>query len=418
MIEEHISVEDRAALGAIARRRDLEHAEVYRRHAGAIDRLTFAVARGRAQRAAPQPERRFIRLVAWNIERGKAAADICAYLRGTSVLRQCDILLLNEVDMGMARSDNRDVAADIAEALGFEYVFGNSYLCLSSGNDRDGDVHTVNEHGLHGNAILSRFPLVRGECFSLPVSKDKFHSKEKRLGHKKALWAEVDTPLGRLPVCAVHLDSGASPAQRARQLRGVLDVLRQRGVDERCVIGGDFNTNTYDTKNVPRLLWNIAAKMVRGGFPHAVHHYLHPHKLYEKAMFDELDRYGFAYAPFNAPAQGTTRYEVGTHDSESKVRDYLPGFAVDILRWRLRPWDGVVGLKIDWFAGRGVRVLDAGQVTDGDGPVGSGAEDASAGAGAGADAVRHSIAPLVLEKPLWQGRWLSDHDPIIVDVDF
>lgn len=396
MLEHRIPVADLDALRGIRRRKELAASAVYGRHAATIEALTHGLAHGKPARPASRPQRGFLRLAAWNIERGKLLDGIKGYLRAEPLLRDIDVLLLNEVDVGMARSGNRDVAAEIADALGFEYVFGNSYLCLSRGNLRDGAPEEENAVGLHGNAVLSRFPLVRAESFSVAITKDKFHSSEKRLGHKKGLWAEIDSPLGRVPVCAVHLDSGASPAQRAAQLRDALAVLAARGLHERCVIGGDFNTTTYDTRSVPRLLWNIACKLLRGGFAHAIHHYVHPDELYEKAVFDQLVARGFDYGSFNAPAQGTTRYEVGTFDSESKVLEYLPGVAVKILRWRLRPWNGVAPLKIDWFAGRGVRALGAGEMVDMDGRV--------------------SRAPLSIEKPRWQGTLLSDHDPIVVDV--
>jgi len=311
-------------------------------------------------------------------------------------VREADVLLLCEVDIGMARSGNRDVARELCEALGFEAVFGNSYLCLSKGNARDGDISSQNAIGLHGNAVLSRFPIVRAENVSVAISKDKFQSSEKRLGHKKALLAEIDTPLGRLPLSAVHLDSGASPLQRAAQMQDVLKAFERGNLLDRCLIGGDWNTTTYDLASGPRLLWNLVVKLFRGGFPHGMHHYLHPGEIYEKPVFDALDALGFDYATLNAAARGTIRYEVDTFDSESKVRDYLPGVAVRILRWKLAPWNGVAPLKLDWFAGRGVRALGTGELREESG--------------------RESTAPTVVEKPRWDGELLSDHDPIVVDL--
>ena len=397
-LENRIPAEDMAALGAIRTRRALLRSPVYARHGDTIEQITHGLAHGRPTRPAPRPARRFLRLVAWNIERGKLLDGIGAYLASEPLLREADILLLNEVDVGMARSGNRDVARELGEALGFEHVFGNSYLCLSRGNARDiaRDGAVANAVGLHGNAVLSRYPLVRAESFSVAISKDKFESSEKRLGHKKALWAEVDTPLGRLPVCAVHLDSGTSPVRRAAQMRDVLGMLEERGLSERCVIGGDFNTNTYDVTSVPRIVGNVVAKLARGGMAHAIHHYVHPYERYEKAVFGALAASGFEYMPLNAPGRGTTRYEVDSFDSESMVRDHLPDIAVKLLRWRLKPWNGVAPLKIDWFAGRGVRALGDGELVE---PGG-----------------RASRAPTSLEKPRWHGALLSDHDPIVVDV--
>lgn len=387
-----------AELRSFGKRRQLERSGVYAAHVGRIDAITRALAYGRPADPAPRAGRAFVRVASWNIERGLNLDGIKAYLCGHPVLSEIDVLLLNEVDAGMARTRNRHVAREIAEALGFEWVFGNSYLVLSHGNVRDGRPDQENALGLHGNAILSRFPILRAENISVAVTKDKFSSSEKRLGHKKALWAEIDTPRGKLPICTVHLDSGASPAQRRDQLRDALRVLEERGVAERALIGGDFNTTTYDLKSIPRLLRNIFSKLLRGGFPHAIHHYVHPYKLYEREIFEELRARGFEYAPFNAMGVGTTRYEVGTFDSESKVRDYLPEIAVKILRWKLKPWNGVAPLKIDWFSGRGIRSLGAAEMKEAGGRV--------------------SIAPAPIAKPRHEGTLLSDHDPIVVDLAF
>jgi hypothetical protein len=78
------------------------------------------------------------------------------------------------------------------------------------------------------------------------------------------------------------------------------------------------------------------------------------------------------------------------------VREHLPGIAVAILRWKLRPWNGVAPLHTDWFAARGLRALGDGERAEADGRV--------------------SQAPTVVERPRWQGQPISDHDPVVVDV--
>ena len=40
-----------------------------------------------------------------------------------------------------------------------------------------------NEVGMHGNAILSRRPILRAETFTVAITRDKFESQERRLGH-------------------------------------------------------------------------------------------------------------------------------------------------------------------------------------------------------------------------------------------
>ena len=382
----------------IGTRKELVRSDEYLAEADEVERVTYGMAYGRPATAAPQSDGSFLRIAAWNVERGRQLSGIKHYIENHPQLREVDILLLPEVDVGMGRSGNAHVAREIAETLGFEWVFGNSYLCLSQGNLRDGRPVEANSTSLHGNAILSRYPLKRAENVSLHITKDKFHSSEKRLGHKKALWAEVDTPLGRLAVAVVHLDSGTSPVRRALQLEDLLFKLRERGHGECAVVGGDFNTTTYDLQSVPRLLWNLLQKFGRGGVAHVIHHYREPYLLYEKPIFGLLDHFGFDHKSFNAPGVGTMRYEVDSFASESAVRDYLPQLAVWALQKGLASWNGVAPLKMDWIMATGMRALTESEVKG--------------------EAGRSSLSPRSWAKPRWAGKLLSDHDPVMADMVF
>lgn len=378
------------------RRRDLLRSSVYRELRHAIGRATFASAHRRFS-SGPGHDAELVRAVTWNVERGRRLPALLEVLRDEPRLRTADVLILNEVDVGMARSGNVDVPGVIARELGFDYVFGNCYLCLAPGNQRDGPVNGDNRLGLHGNAILSRFPIERAESFSVPLTHDLFESREKRLGHRKALWARVRTPRGGLTVLCVHLDTEGSPGLRGRQMRRALAKLEERGVADRVLVGGDFNTTTYDTASMARLLANLAAKVARGGFPHALHHYLHPYELYERPVFEALRQAGYQWRPLNQSGVGSLRFEVGDPHTESTVHDHLPWIGVPVLRYKLRPWNGVAELKLDWFAGRGIRALGDGEILGSCG--------------------RTSEAPATLRRTTWQGQPVSDHDPVAVDIE-
>ena len=43
-------------------------------------------------------------------------------------LREADVIVLNEVDLGMKRTDYRDVAAELANAFGMNYAFGVEFV--------------------------------------------------------------------------------------------------------------------------------------------------------------------------------------------------------------------------------------------------------------------------------------------------
>src|SRR5690242_20080248 len=66
-------------------------------------------------RKAESPAKERYRFVAWNIERGTQLAGQLEALRTNPFLRDADVLLLIETDVGMARSGNVDVARTMAQ---------------------------------------------------------------------------------------------------------------------------------------------------------------------------------------------------------------------------------------------------------------------------------------------------------------
>ncbi len=400
-LENPLDSSDVEHFAGIRRRWRLRFDKRYQAKRDAIDALTHGLEYGTAalkSATLPVENTRFLRVASWNIERGKHLDGIQAYLQATELLKSVDVLILNEVDKGMARSGNRNVAAELASSLGFEYVFGNHYLCLDFGDPRDGVHNVSNAEGLHGNAILSRYPIRRAEVFSLTISKDKFASSEKRFGHKKSLWAEIDSPLGLIPVFAVHLDPYASPAQRGAQLQDVLAVVGREGFS-RALLGGDFNTTTNNLRALAMTVWTVLHKAVRG-VKYSLHHAMHPFERYERRILGALDKQGFDISTYNDMLAPTSRYEIGSFESESKLGEHMPEAAAQALtrfcRRKLEPWNGEANFKLDWFAGRGLRALRAGELIEPDG--------------------RTSVDPLVFHKPEWEGQRLSDHDPILVDI--
>ena len=75
-----------------------------------------------------------IKALAWNIERGVVFDGIVSALQNQDDLKDKDILLLTELDYGMARSGNRFVAQEIARALKLNYAFAPVYIALQKGS--------------------------------------------------------------------------------------------------------------------------------------------------------------------------------------------------------------------------------------------------------------------------------------------
>lgn len=387
-------------------KKELFSSDLWLQHGPEIERAAGGIEYWVNPALQQSPSRPFIRAISWNIERGKRYTSVLDGLRHESI-RMADIIILNEVDIGMARSGQRNIARLAAERLGMHYVFGNHYLCLDRGNPRDtlvlgkdgavisekdGIQDEENQLGLHGNAILSRHPILRAANIPLFETKDKFRSRsDKRFGVKKALRADILTPKGEMAVAAVHLDSVASPLNRSRQLGDLLAHLDETAACMPVLIGGDWNTSTYDLQSPWKLFLNLAAKFLRGGFPHAVPEYMRPYRIYDKPVFDVVERHGFNWRDFNNLNHSTTMYDVEDPESANIVREQVGMIGVKLLRWRLQAWQGKAPLKVDWFAGRNCR---------------------PAGPGNGA------LAPMSLERFRPGGRKASDHDPILADISW
>src|SRR5215207_5184641 len=145
-----------------------------------------------------------VRATAWNIERGTHLDEILRLLREHEVMSRSDVLLLTELDYGMARSGNRHVAREIAGGLGMAYAFAPCYVNLSKGSGLESGAAGENAEALHGNALLSRWPIRRAWSAALPNGKDKMKGREKRLGSQRAVVCEIEHPAGRFRAVSLH----------------------------------------------------------------------------------------------------------------------------------------------------------------------------------------------------------------------
>ena len=127
--------------------RACESSALYQRLKPDLDRVLGSIELGTVSRVRPKAHD-VVRATAWNVERGIQLDGIVRALRGHPVLSRSDVLLLTEVDYGMARTANRHVAREIAESLGLEYVFAPCYLALNKGAGVEAEV----EGGKHSGA--------------------------------------------------------------------------------------------------------------------------------------------------------------------------------------------------------------------------------------------------------------------------
>ena len=125
-----------------------------------------------------------------------------------------------------------------------DYAFVSCYLNLAKGSGLEYQAEGENKLGLHGNAVLSRYPISRVRPIHLKNGTDKMAGREKRLGRQTALAADIEFPNYKLTVVSVHLDANSSQRHRRDQMRDVIDGLKT-GLP--VVIGGDWNTTTYNS---------------------------------------------------------------------------------------------------------------------------------------------------------------------------
>jgi endonuclease/exonuclease/phosphatase family metal-dependent hydrolase len=258
-----------------------------------------------------------VRVLVWNIERGKSPAQWAAIEQ----VRRADVLLLCEVDDGMARSNNFDVAAELAARLGLHYAFAPNYFELTRGTrkERFATRGRANARGFHGNAILSRWPLLDVRRLPLPVEFDWFRHYERRIGTRVALRATLARPGEPVTVAVAHLEAFASPAQRARQMRVLMEGLHDA---PRAIVGGDFNTLGI------RPGWGGAFRLLADRARDA--HRLTRSVVEHEPLFEEARRVGFYWEDLNCWA------------STWRLSRILPS------RFRA---------KLDWILGRNVNVV-------------------------------------------------------------
>jgi endonuclease/exonuclease/phosphatase family metal-dependent hydrolase len=358
--------------------KDLEESPAYRSLQAEISGVLSQVWQEELASSAVR-NKESIEVVAWNIERGIRVDGIIRLLRAHPELQSADVLLLSEVDWGMARTNNRFITREVAAALGLNYAFAPCYLALTKGAGVEKAANGSNEESLHGNAILSRFPLRAVHSFALPNGKDKMKGAEKRIGCQRAVIADIEHPLGTFRAVCLHLDAHSSQDHRYRQMCGVLDHLQTLSPQLPVLIGGDWNTTTHDTSRALYSILGYFLRVLMGIRSVVSKHYPYPERWFERHLFRELETRGFNYRDLNNPGQCTLHYDVNNIASNLNLGEWLPQWCFWFINWALQRTGGLCSMKLDWFAGQGIKP---------------------------------TAGPLVLQGLREEGSPVSDHDPI------
>lgn len=182
-----------------------------------------------------------IKIAAYNMERGTALDKQILLFQKHPLFRDADILLLSEVDRGCERSGVRNQARDMARALGMNYVYGVEFVEL----DRDSARAPVRASCEHGNAVLSRWPIVNMEQIRHARAADWYEAAGRiRLGGRTTVAADLDINGRPLRVYSVHFDSGLHD-DPLRQAQARELAAHAASVPYPVIIGGDMNTHAF-----------------------------------------------------------------------------------------------------------------------------------------------------------------------------
>jgi endonuclease/exonuclease/phosphatase family metal-dependent hydrolase len=342
--------------------KEMEASDLYARIRPEVGRILNAIvhedlAPVQAQRADASGQRT-VRALAWNIERGSRFEGIADALRNHESLRDKDLLLLTELDYGMARSGNRFVARELARELELNYAFAPVYIALQKGSGVESAIKGENTRSLHGLAMFSKYPLKNVHAVPLPNGKDKMWGKEKRLGHLRALIADIEHPAGMFRAVTIHLDAHCSRAHRRRQMKIILDHLDTLPALP-TLLGGDWNTTTFNSQNATRAILGYWRRVFMGPKRVATKHLPYPERFFERRLFGELESRGYDYKTLNEIGAGTLHYQIESIEKNTNLRDWVPEWCFPFIFWAARRVGGKVSGRLDWFAGKEIRIAEA-----------------------------------------------------------
>ena len=336
---------------------EMEASTLYREIKPEVERILNAVViEGFAQNPKSKTQNpKWVSALAWNIERGSVFEGIVEALRNHEHLKDKDVLLLTELDHGMARSGNRFVAREIAEALNVNYAFAPVYIALQKGSGVEVEAEGENTRSIHGLAMFSKWPMKNVHAIPLPNGKDKMWGKEKRIGRLRALFADIEHPSGTFRAVTVHLDAHCSRAHRHRQMRIILDHVDTLPKMP-TLLGGDWNTTTFNSQNATRAILGYWRRVFMGPKKVATRHLPYPQRYFERGLFGDLESRGYEYRSFNEIGVGTLHYHVESIEKNTNLRDWVPEWCFPFIFWAANRVGGRVSGRLDWFAGKGLRI--------------------------------------------------------------
>ncbi|UCF99680.1 MAG: endonuclease/exonuclease/phosphatase family protein [Spirochaetaceae bacterium] len=269
------------------------------------------------------PPDRSCRVVAWNAQRCRRIDAAVRFLQD----QNADLILMSEMDWGMARSDQLHTTRVLAERLRCGYAFAIEFLELGLGDAEERRLYAGQDNlvGYHGAAVLFRWHPLEVRVVRLERSAGWFDGTrgERRVGGRIALLARV--PVSGVPVvfASLHLESHTDAEDRAAQMRILFDAVDSYGSSEPALVGGDLNTFSVSHADLED---EVMLQRALSQDPNRL-----SNPVTYEPLFALARRYGYVWDPANQAEAPTQRLSsVASPGSRS--------------------------MKIDWFLVRGLEV--------------------------------------------------------------
>ena len=166
-----------------------------------------------------------LRVVSYNIHRAIGVDRQFRPDRIASIIEshEPDVALLQEVDEGVPRSRELDLAGELAQALGYSHFAVGHNVALRKGR--------------YGNATLSRHPILHERNIDLTIGM----RKRRGCQHTRIALLGPGGRRHRLEVFNLHL--GLSAREREHQVGLLMRSRELAGLppEVACLVGGDFN---------------------------------------------------------------------------------------------------------------------------------------------------------------------------------
>ncbi len=333
---------------------EMEASDLYKRISPDVERIMNAIVVEQLSISSATADID-IHALAWNLERGIRFDGIVDALKNHEQLKDKDILMLPELDHGMARSGNRFVAQEIARELNLNYAFAPVYIPLQKGSGVESEMEGENTASIHGLAMMSPWPMKNVHAVALPNGKDKMWGKEKRLGWLRALVADIEHPAGTFRAVTVHLDVHCSREHRRKQVRIILDHLDTLPALP-TLIGGDWNTTTFNAQTATHAILGYWRRVMMGIKNVAKNHFPQPDRYFERGLFRDLESRGYEYKSLNESGVGTLHYHIESIEKNTNLRDWVPEWCFKFIFWAAGRVGGSVSVRLDWFVGKSLHL--------------------------------------------------------------